>query len=834
MQLRVSKHVAQVVFVIAILLGSAVAALGLQSSAIVATSGSILYPPEAKVLFKDSFESGDFRAWSGTYATDGDEVAVASASPYEGTYDSHFRTNPIPTGSKYAYAYITLSQLVSEVYARAYFFIVSGLPLDDSDDRFGLIGFEVSGQLQTTFRVHRFEGADRFSIIGFNGSRSVQKSTDLTYPVAGQWYSLEVYIKVHGTSGEYRAWINGVEQIAMTNLNTTRYGSGVGRVRIGLTASLNVQHSVEVHVDSVAVSTRYIGQLFAFGVIGSATRNPAIRNLYWLLGNQSISYRVLSPSEVNNLADIDLFDGLVVWTKQEPFNDVVIRQFARTRVVISDIRDFAQTFYSSLATSATVVRTSSVTYRKEWGPFRSGDLVYVQNETGNNNQLMAITNSALASFVNVTTIAGYDLNQVAYFHMNGTRPKSGFYVMDLDATTAETECAGIWHLFPPIKMVRDFPTGKYARWFAIGTEHWTYDQVMARLRSWVANAPRGMNASLVRIGKSVLGRDINATRFGNGSRYIVIDASIHGNEKNPTAAVLRLLEVIQENYEANGYWRNKLNEVSVIVIPILNPDGYVSNTRYNANNKDLNDQFPPQTTTEPEAWALRWLWGNCSTIIYVNLHEGRHWQPLDYFYATNYTTTTVDVKGFSWQNIHWTGDDFASLRHWGYYDEGSWSTNPLPIGEVRLYSRHIGNGQADIGASYLHNSSAYLVESFVWSSSYNGTNHKARQMLWAMDYYIATVLGFVSHLDRLRQEDFLIVTQGNIKSFTWTDKLRLEIDSSQLPPSSNCTTKIDVGTRAKPLSVVADGRTISQDQGWTYSNGLITITCAKNRIEIGW
>jgi len=452
----------------------------------------------------------------------------------------------------------------------------------------------------------------------------------------------------------------------------------------------------------------------------------------------------------------------------------------------------------------------------------------MRNETGNTNQLLVVLASALASFSNTSIIAQYDSSHVAYFHMNGTRIKSGFYVMDLDATTPETEWAGIWHTFPVIKMVKDFPTGKYARWMADGINHLTYDQVMNKLKSWVENAPKGMNASLIRIGKSVLGRDINATVFGNGSRYIVIDAAIHGNEKNPTPALLRLLEVIQENFEMGGYWKERLKEVRVIVIPILNPDGYVKNTRENANGQDLNRQFPPDgTTTEPEAWALRWLWGNYSTFLYINLHEGRYWYPLDYYYAANLPTDPVNIKAFSRQNCYWTADDFRALRHWGYYTENGLNVN---IGKVKTIGVSLLNNTAYVGASYLYNISSYLIESFVWSPAY-----KARQMLWAMDFYISTVLGLISHFDRLRADDFLVVTQGNVKSFLWTSPvLRLMIEKPVYVSAETCTTKIDVGNRPKPLHVFIDGEEKSEGNGWVYSNGILTITGAQSDVEIRW
>jgi hypothetical protein len=825
------KSLGQVVFLLAILLGSIAFGLALQSSVVVPSTGSIYYPPEAKILLEDDFESGDFSVWNGTFTTSGNNTAsVASTNPYEGVYHSYFQTDSLVSGVNYAYCYEVLSPTISEVYARGYFKIIDGLPLVDDNDRFGFISYEVGGWLQCSFRVLRSGGVDRFNIVGYNDGSSVTKSSDAVYPVEGKWYCFEFFIKVHPTRGEYRVWINGVEQITMRDLNTAKYGTGVSRVRFGLTYTANVQHCVKVYCDSVVVSTRYVGQLrYTFGVIGSVIENPTVRNFYWLFGNQSISYRAVLPSEVERFEDVDRFDGLVVWTRGNyGYNATAIRLFARTHIVISDVWDFCNTLYPSLYASIQVMNTGTVTYVRDWGNFRNGDLVEMRNETGNTNQLATVLSSGLTSFSNVTAIARYDANNIALFHMNGTTVKSGFYVMGLDATTPETEWAGIWHVFPAIKMVKDFPTGRYARWLANGINHLSYDEVMSRLNNWVASAPTGMNASVMRIGKSVLGRDINATRFGRGSRYIIVNGAIHGDEKNTVPALLRLLEVIQENFEANGCWKNRLDEVSLIVIPILNPDGYVSNTRENANGKDLNRQFPPgSTTTEPEAWALRWLWGNYSTFVYIDLHEGRYWYPNDYCYALYLPTNPVDIKAFSIQNCYWTADDFQALHHWGYYTENGLNVN---IGKVRTVGQSFTNNTAYACASYFYNISGYLMESLAWSPAF-----KARQMLWAMDFYISTVLGIASHFDRLRADDFLVVTQGNVKSLVWTSPiLHLAIDTSNHVAAATFTTKIDVGDRPKPLHVFIDNQEKSEGNGWTYSNGIISITGAQNSVEIRW
>ena len=733
-----SQKQVQVTFLLVILIISIIAiSYAIQSSTVIPSSGSIYYQPEAQVLFNDGFESGNFNAWNGTQTTTDDSATVISLNPYDGAYNAQYQTNAVASGTKYAYSYVSLATPITEVYARAYFYIADGLPLDDNDDRFGLIAFEVNGQLQCTFRVHRSGGTDKFNIIGLNSTSTVQESTDAIYPAEGQWYCLEFYIKVHSTQGEYRAWINGVEQITITNLDTTCYGKGVNRIRIGLTSTINVQHTVIVYCDAVAVSTRPIGQFYAFAVIGSMSENPAIANFYWLFGNQSIRYKALMPSEVKSFVDIDLFDGLVVWTKQGGYNAEAIKKFAQTRIVISHMWDFCNILYPSLNSSTQIVTTNTVTYVKDWGNFRNSDLVEMRNETGNTNQLTTVLASALASFSNTSTIAQYDSNRIAYFHMNGTRTKSGFYVMDLDATTPETEWTGIWHVFPAVKMVRDFPTGRYARWMANGQNWWDLNWVYNQIDAIVSENPDIASKKI--IGYSVQNRPITAMFIGNGTKYAIIDGAIHGNEKTGTFACLRIAELLAEYYRSDQAWTAKLTEYTVIIIPVLNPDGFVSNTRENANGVNLNRQFPPNgTTTEPEAWALRYLMGNYTPTVYVNMHEGYYWYPLHMIYGAYEQGTNKSITISTMQKANQT---FVSLNHWGWFTE---KDSYVWIGKVKTIV--VGGGEPGMAtdyASWAYGASCMLLETFLWSPTWN-----ARKCLWGLDYYPAVILAFIQQIPR--------------------------------------------------------------------------------------
>jgi protein MpaA len=88
------------------------------------------------------------------------------------------------------------------------------------------------------------------------------------------------------------------------------------------------------------------------------------------------------------------------------------------------------------------------------------------------------------------------------------------------------------------------------------------------------------------IGTSVRGRSITAYRFGSGSSKIVFVGGTHGNEKSSVATMNAWIDYLE--LHAHELPSNR----SIIVIPNLNPDGYASSSRTNANNVDLNRNFP--------------------------------------------------------------------------------------------------------------------------------------------------------------------------------------------------------------------------------------------------
>jgi len=120
------------------------------------------------------------------------------------------------------------------------------------------------------------------------------------------------------------------------------------------------------------------------------------------------------------------------------------------------------------------------------------------------------------------------------------------------------------------------------------------------------------------IGKSVQQRPINSIEIGNGPCRILMWSQMHGNESTTTKAILDLLNHFRKNRNIT----NKIIENCTIkIIPILNPDGACAYTRVNANNVDLNRDA--KHLSQPESQILRNTFDSFKPHFAFNLHGQR-------------------------------------------------------------------------------------------------------------------------------------------------------------------------------------------------------------------
>ncbi len=127
------------------------------------------------------------------------------------------------------------------------------------------------------------------------------------------------------------------------------------------------------------------------------------------------------------------------------------------------------------------------------------------------------------------------------------------------------------------------------------------------------------------VGHSVEGRPIVCQRIGDGEYVILMMASIHGNEAAGTPLLNRLAEQVVASPDL-------LTGVTLVLMPVVNPDGVESEKRYNARGVDLNRNFPAENRqnsaryglnalSEPEALAIYQVINDILPDHIVTLHE---------------------------------------------------------------------------------------------------------------------------------------------------------------------------------------------------------------------
>ena len=125
-------------------------------------------------------------------------------------------------------------------------------------------------------------------------------------------------------------------------------------------------------------------------------------------------------------------------------------------------------------------------------------------------------------------------------------------------------------------------------------------EVVRRLTALTA-AARDLFA-VEKIGESLEGRSISDVRIGSGSTVVLLWSQMHGDEPTATAALFDLFEYLRRHRD-EPMVRRILAQLTLHVVPMLNPDGAERFQRRNAQSIDINrDALRLQT---PEGRVLK-------------------------------------------------------------------------------------------------------------------------------------------------------------------------------------------------------------------------------------
>jgi hypothetical protein len=159
------------------------------------------------------------------------------------------------------------------------------------------------------------------------------------------------------------------------------------------------------------------------------------------------------------------------------------------------------------------------------------------------------------------------------------------------------------------------------------------DEIEAALDALAAAEPARVRR--VDAGRSVEGRTLAGLWIGAPTPRAVLRVvgTHHGDEQSSAVVALALAQALVAGIEADPDTAALLERDAVLLLPVLNPDGMVADSRYNARAVDLNRNYDyawsaeeyragDRAFSEPETRALRTLASWSPTALGLSLHAG--------------------------------------------------------------------------------------------------------------------------------------------------------------------------------------------------------------------
>jgi murein peptide amidase A len=137
------------------------------------------------------------------------------------------------------------------------------------------------------------------------------------------------------------------------------------------------------------------------------------------------------------------------------------------------------------------------------------------------------------------------------------------------------------------------------------------------------------------VGRSVENRPIYVAEFGRGEDVTLLFSCFHGGERSTPRFAFEFAHLLHSDPSLIAEGKR------VVIVPILNPDGFVRGTRNNARNVDLNRNYPtsnwgeqpegrrqvdfgPAPASEPETQTVLRLMAEVRPTKILSVHQPLH------------------------------------------------------------------------------------------------------------------------------------------------------------------------------------------------------------------
>ncbi|NIA01585.1 MAG: peptidase M14 [Bacteroidia bacterium] len=169
------------------------------------------------------------------------------------------------------------------------------------------------------------------------------------------------------------------------------------------------------------------------------------------------------------------------------------------------------------------------------------------------------------------------------------------------------------HGFTPQELWRAWPEERFETTVAPCLRH---ARLMDSLQELESRFPDSLR--MEEVGKSFLGRSIRMLALGRGEQKILLWSQMHGDEPSATPALLDIANYLLEHADEPAA-RSILDGFTLLMIPMLNPDGAEVYERRNAQAIDINRDALNLTT--PEGRTLKRVRDDYEPLLGFNLHD---------------------------------------------------------------------------------------------------------------------------------------------------------------------------------------------------------------------